>query len=117
MLYLYLGYLFIQLFPVADKLLNENIAASAVFFSLIVFLIWSFIPLFGYILSMLFRILPKYNKIYFLVYGAIVALIENGLFYLNFLTYEQNVLSTGISAALFFLVAFIPQHKSIQEGT
>lgn len=111
MLYLYLGYLFVQLFPVANKLLNENIATSAIFFSVIVFLIWSFIPLLGYIVSKLFRILPTHNKVYFLMYGASVALFENALFYFNVLTYEQNVMSTGISAVLFFIVAFIPQTK------
>ncbi|MDO6446132.1 hypothetical protein Q4493_10130 [Colwellia sp. 1_MG-2023] len=112
MLYLYLGYLIIQLYPVSNKLFTENIAVSAIFFSLIVFLLWSFIPLIGYLSSMLIKILPKYNKRFFLAYGAMVALVENGLFYVDILTYEQNVLSTGISAALFFLVPFIPQSKT-----
>jgi hypothetical protein len=115
MLHLYLGYLFIQLFSVVDKVFSGNIATSAMFFSIIVFLIWSFVPILGYVFSKLFRILPSYNKLFFLGYGIFVSLIENGLFYFNILSYEENVLSTSISFALFFIIAFIPQPKKSAE--
>ncbi|MEW6991704.1 hypothetical protein AADZ91_13605 [Colwelliaceae bacterium 6441] len=113
MLYLYLGYLFIQSFPVVKKLTNESIAPTAVFFSLIVFLIWSFIPVLGYTFACLIKQTKQQTTTILLIYGALVALIENSLFYFNILTYEENILSTLLSALLFFVVAFMPKKREM----
>jgi hypothetical protein len=108
MLYLYLGYLLIQLIPVVNKIYHENSSSSAVLFSIVVFLIWSFIPILGFIFSKLFRSSPQYPSVYFISYGALVALIEIGLFHFNMLNSEQYIIGVGISFILFFILAYIP---------
>jgi len=116
MLNLYFGYVFIQFFPVVNKIYHENISASAVLFSIVVFLIWSFIPIIGFLLSKLFRSPPKPPSVYFISYGALVALIEISLFYFNILNNEQYVIGLGISFTLFFIITFIPVKSLISNN-
>lgn len=51
MLYLYLGYVVTQLYAIAEVFSKNTMAPSALLFSLVVFVIWSFIPVLAYLLA------------------------------------------------------------------
>ena len=108
MLYLYLGYVVIQLYAIVDVFSKNTIAPSAIFFSLVVFVIWSFIPILGYAFAKAIGAHGHTNKITLLVSGIIIALIENGLTYFNLLSDKQYNIGTSIVFLLFFLIAYLP---------
>jgi len=108
MLYLYLGYVITQFYAIADVFSSNNIAPSAMFFSLVVFVIWSFIPVLGYTLAKSLGALGHSNKFVLLIAGVTIALIENGFTYFNLLTDKQYDIGTAIVFILFFLFAYLP---------
>ena len=111
MLYLYLGYVVIQLYAIVGVFSKNTVAASAMFFSLVVFVIWSFIPILGYALAKAIGAHGHNNKLTLFVSAIIIALIENGLTYFNLLSNKQYNIGTTIVFLLFFLVAYIPLAK------
>jgi len=111
MLPLYCGYLIFQLSLVLGLFYKVNISASAVFFSVIVFIVWTFIPTLGYTVAKWFlHKKPNYiepsTKVLFLT-GLIIGFAEQAWFYFNISIREQSNLSTFIVFILFFLAAFI----------
>jgi hypothetical protein len=111
MLYLYLGYVVTQLYAIADVFSKETIAPSAMFFSLVVFVIWSFIPVLGYFFAKMLGAKGYANKVTLLISGVTIALIENSLRYFNILNDKQLNIGTAIVLLLFFLVAYLPLNK------
>ncbi|PKG85206.1 hypothetical protein CXF85_06305 [Colwellia sp. 75C3] len=111
MLYLYLGYVVIQLYAIVGVFSKNTLAASALFFSLVVFVIWSFIPILGYALAKAIGAHGHSNKLTLFFSAIIIALIENGLTYFNLLSDKQYNIGTTIVFLLFFLVAYIPLAK------
>ncbi|PKI13205.1 hypothetical protein [Colwellia sp. 12G3] len=111
MLYLYLGYVVIQLYAIVGVFSKNTVAASAVFFSFVVFVIWSFIPILGYAFAKAIGARGHSNKVTLLVSGILIALIENALTYFNLLTHKQYNIGTIIVFLLFFLVAYLPRYK------
>ena len=111
MLYLYLGYVVTQFYAIAGVFSKETIAPSALFFSLVVFVIWSFIPILGYFFAKLIGAQGHANKGTLLMSGIIVALIENGLTYFNILNDKQLNIGTAVVVLLFFLIAYLPLNK------
>jgi len=111
MLYLYLGYVVTQFYAIADVFSKETIAPSALFFSLVVFVIWSFIPVLGYFFAKLLNAKGHATKFTLLVSGVIVALIENSLTYFDILNNKQLNIGTAIVLLLFFLIAYLPLSK------
>ncbi len=107
MWYLYLGYVLIQFYPLIVKLQQVDIAPSALFFSLVVFLLWSFVPILGYIITKSFKAKVSLSKLSLFSLGAAVALIEHGLFYFNILHYKQHFVSTLVMFICFAIIAFM----------
>ena len=80
-LYLYLGYFLVKLYSVIGVLSQEKIALSALFFSIVVFFIWSFIPVLAYLFAKLIGAKGRSSAKMLFVIGASAALLENALFY------------------------------------
>lgn len=111
MLYLYLGYFVVQFIPLIERLFFSNISISAMFFSIVVFFLWSFIPMLGYLLAKLLKANGNLNKYFLFGFGAGAGLIENGLYYFDILTHDENVIVTLLVCLLFFICAFITLDK------
>jgi len=111
MLYLYLGYMVTQLYAIIDVFLNNTVAPSAIFFSLVVFVIWSFIPVLGYLFAKKIGAKGYASNATLLMAGVVIALIENGLTYFNLLSDKQYNIGTAIVFLLFFLIAYLPINK------
>ena len=112
---LYLGYVLVQSYSLIGKFTQSNMATSAAVFSIIVFIIWSFIPVTGYFLARLLKANGNLNKYLLFFTGGLIAIIENGLFHLNILTYEQSFTGTSIAFLLFFISAYISHSKKISN--
>lgn len=111
MLYLYLGYVVIQLYAIISVFSKNSVATSSVFFSLVVFVIWSFIPILGYEIAKFVGAHGHSNRLTLFISGIIIALIENSLVFFNLLNNKQYNIGTTIVFLLFFLVAYIPRKK------
>ena len=97
----------VQSYPLIDKLFQSNISIPAIFFSIVVVFIWSFIPVVGYWLAKLLKANGQVSKYILFIFGVSVGLIEDSLFYFDFLTPKQNTIGTLIVFVLFFIIAFI----------
>ncbi len=111
MLYLYLGYVVTQFYAIFDVFTKATIAPSAIFFSLIVFIIWSFIPVLGYFFGKMLGARGLANNITLFIAGIVVALIENGLTYFNILNDKQFNIGAAVVLVLFFFIAYLPLNK------
>ncbi len=111
MLYLYLGYVFTQFYAIVDVFSKNDVAPSAIFFSLVVFVIWSFIPTLGYLFAKTIGAKGYASKVNLLISGVVIALVENGLTYFNLLSDKQYNTGTAIVFLLFFLIAYLPLNK------
>jgi len=109
---LYLGYLLVQLYLLVVQVFKVNMANSAIVFTVVVILFWSFIPTVGYLLAKLFKANGKVGQYTLFAFGFFIALIEKSLFYFEFLTKEQVVIGTFVAFLLFFIVAYISTHKA-----
>ena len=112
MLYLYLGYVVIQFYAIFNVFTKNTVAPSAVFFSLIVFVIWSFVPIIGYAIAKAFGACGQSNKTILVVAGMVIALIENSFTYFNLIEEQQYNIVTIIVFILFFIVAYLPLSKA-----
>lgn len=108
MLPLYFGYLVVQTYGIIDVFLKNTIAPSAAFFSIIVFLIWSFIPLLGYALAKACGAKTAITKPVLFLLGCGVALFENSWFYFDWLIKGEDLISTVLVFLLFFIIAYLP---------
>lgn len=106
-MYLYIGYLLVQIFTLINKLFESNLSSSITFFSVAVVFIWSAIPFAGYVLAKLFKAKGCMSKYFLLMIGISVGAIEIGLFYFDILSQKQHAIGTVIVFALFFITAFI----------
>lgn len=111
-MYLYLGYLLVQFYPLINKLFQSKISLSAIIFSIAVVFIWSFIPFVGYWLAKLLKANGQASKYVLFVFGIGIGFIENSLFYFEILTNKQNTIGTFLVFILFFIIAYIPPHKT-----
>lgn len=105
-LYLYLGYALVKLYSVASVLTQQNLAFSALFFSVVVFLIWSFIPVLGYLFAKLIGAKGQSNAAVLIIIGLAAGLLENSFFHFNLLTPYQGDMGTLIVMGLFFITAY-----------
>lgn len=111
MLALYLGYLAVQTYGIIDVFLKNTIAPSAAFFSIVVFIIWSFIPLLGYLLAKVVGAKGTAGKPLLFILGISVALIENSWFYFDWVEKGEDLFATVTVFILFFIVAYLPLTK------
>jgi hypothetical protein len=86
---------------------------SALFFSVIVVLFWSFIPIVGYLLAKLLKGNNELGNRFLFILGFAIALIEKSLFYFEVLTKEQVTIGTLLAFLLFFIVAYLPTNKKV----
>ncbi|WP_114326483.1 hypothetical protein [Candidatus Colwellia aromaticivorans] len=114
-MHLYFGYLLVQVCLLAVKIFQFNMSISALFFSVVVVLFWSFIPVVGYLLAKLFKANGKVGKYILFTFGFVIALIEKSLFYFEFLTKEQVTIGTFVAFILFFIAAFISMNKTANK--
>jgi hypothetical protein len=105
-LYLYLGYALVKLYSVSNNLLNPNLSLSALIFSIVVFFVWSFIPVLGYLLAKLIGAKGQSSAKVLLIIGIGAGLLENGLFYYHILTPYQGDIGTIIVMGMFFITAY-----------
>ncbi len=111
MWYLYLGYVVIQFYAIADVFSRNSLAASAVVFSIAVFFIWSFIPMLGYILAKALGAKGHAKSLPLLLCGVAIALSENGLTYFNLISEQQYNIGTAMVFLLCFVIAYLPLNK------
>ncbi len=105
-LYLYLGYFLVKLYSVVGVLSQQKLAFSALFFSIVVFFVWSFIPVLAYLFAKLIGAKGRSSAKVLFVIGASAALLENALFYFNVLTPYQGDRGTLIVMGIFFITAY-----------
>ena len=115
-MYLYLGYLLVQLYTLVAKLFQTSMSPSILFFSIMVVFIWSVIPFVGYLLAKMFKANGQLNKYILFILGVSVGLIEISLFHFDILTKEQNTIGTLFVIILFFIIPFISVNKA-KHGT
>jgi len=111
MLYLYLGYIFSQSYAVIEKLVVSNIAPLAMFFSVVVFLLWSALPVAGYLLAKWCKAKGNLSNKVLVVCGFIFGVVENTLFHFNILSYGSETLATFMVFCLSFALAHISLTK------
>ncbi|SEL65700.1 hypothetical protein SAMN05216262_11672 [Colwellia chukchiensis] len=111
MLYLYLGYIAAQLYAVTEKIIVSQISALAIFFSIVVFFLWSSFPVAGYLLAKLLRAKGALNPKLLFVFGCSFGVLENTLFHYNILSYGQETLGTFIVFCLSFALAYFSDNK------
>ena len=114
MLYLYLGYVLAQLYAVIEKLLTESISPVAMFFSIVVFIIWSTFPVAGYLLAKAFKAKGNLSNKALLASGFALGFVENILFHFNILPYGWESAGTFIVFGLSFGLAFVYLVKPLQ---
>lgn len=107
MLPLYYGYLVFQLYLVVGLFYKVSISASAVFFSVIVFIIWTFLPVLGYGLAKLMKAKGQASHKALFFIGLSIGLLEQSWFYFNITIRDQSNISTLLVFMLFFISAFI----------
>lgn len=115
-MYLYLGYLLIQLYALMSKLFETNISISAIFFSIIIVFLWSFIPFVGYWLGKLLKANGQVSKSILFIFGIGVGLIEKSLFYFDILTNKQITIGTFIVFISFFIIAYISINSTANKN-
>ena len=111
MWYLYLGYVVIQFYAIADVFSRNSLAASAVLFSIAVFIIWSFTPMLGYLLAKALGAKGYAKKIPLLLCGVIIGLSENALTYFNLIAEKQYNIGTALVFILCFVIAYLPLNR------
>ena len=114
MLYLYLGYIFAQSYAVTEKLVTASISPLAIFFSIVVFIIWSIFPVAGYLLAKVFKAKGNLNNKALLASGFALGFVENILFHFNILPYGWESAGTFIVFGMSFGLAFICLTKPLQ---
>ena len=114
MLYLYLGYLVVQLYSIINVFDKMSTSFSVIFFSIVVFIIWSFAPIVGYLLAKAIGANEILTKKMLFLFGFMVGLIENSLFYFNIISSEQTNIGTFIAFCFFFIIAFIPTKLNVR---
>lgn len=105
-LYLYLGYFLVKSYSVVNVLSQEEVALSALIFSIVVFFIWSFIPVLGYLIARLIGAKGYSSAKMLFIVGAGVGLFENALFHFHVLTPYQGDIGTFMVMGLFFITAY-----------
>lgn len=113
-MYLYLGYLSVQLYTLVTKLFQTSMSPSILFFSIMVVFIWSVIPFAGYLLAKMLNANGQMDKYILFVFGLCAGLIEISLSYFDVLTKEQNTLGTLFVTILFFIIPFISINKTVR---
>jgi|GEM_PF-1259430 len=115
MLHLYLGYLSVQLYSFIALLHDSSYPFSVYIFSILVCLIFSFIPVLGYFLAKKVGAKGLTNHWVLLLSGFAAGLMEKMLYHFNILTFTDDNTGSIVMFVLLFLFAFVPGLKSNLE--
>ena len=99
---LFIGYLVVQLALFTMVKMPDEMNLSAIVFSISVFVIWSFIPAFCYLMAKSFGAKGDLSKLILFAVGLSVAIGEKLLLKLNILNNEQQL----VAGARFELTTF-----------
>lgn len=114
MLYLYLGYIVAQSYAVTEKLVTSSISPLAMFFSIVVFIIWSSFPVAGYLVAKGFNAQGSLNSKALFICGFMLGFVENILFYLDILPYGWESSGSFIVFVMSFALAFVSLPKPVK---
>jgi len=96
------------LYAFVNVLLSINFVWSVHIFSTIVFVIFTFFPVIGYIIAKQVGAPGQSNSYLLLCYGAGIGCIEKALYQYNMFSFEHNNFGALFSFALMFSMAYIP---------
>ncbi len=85
-------------------------------FSVVIVFLWSFIPFIGYWLAKLLKAKGKVSEYTLFIFGVSIGVVENALFYFDFLTNKQSTIGTFIVFCLFFIAAYISTNKTDSDS-
>lgn len=105
-IYLYFGYSLVKLYSVINVLSQQSIALSSLIYSLVIFAVWSFIPVLGYLFAKLIGAKGHSNAKMLFVVGAAVGLLESTLLYFDAFAEFRGDVSTLIVMGIFFMTAY-----------
>lgn len=105
-IYLYFGYSLVKLYSVINVLSQQSIALSSVIYSLVIFVIWSFIPILGYLFAKLIGAKGHSSEKMLFIVGAMVGLLESTLLYFEAFSGSRGSISTLIVMGVFFITAY-----------
>lgn len=109
---LYLGYFLVKFYSVINIFSQQSMPLSSLIFSIVVFVIWTFIPVLGYLFAKLIGAKGKSSARILFIVGAVVGLFENVLFNFEFFMPYQGDVSIIMVMVLFFITAFISLKES-----
>ena len=109
---LYLGYFLVKLYSVINIFSQQSMPLSSLIFSIVVFVIWTFIPVLGYLFAKLIGAKGKSSARILFIVGAVLGLFENVLFNFEFFMPYQGDVSIIMVMVLFFITAFISLKES-----
>ena len=112
MFYLYSGYLIVHFFAVIKVFQQSNMPVSAIIFSLVVFIIWSSVPIVGYIVAKAIGAKGELPHYVLFTCGIVLGLMEKGLFHFQVLSHDQSNIGTFIVWVMFFIIAYLSVPKS-----
>lgn len=109
---LYLGYFLVKFYSVINIFSQQSMPLSSLIFSIVVFVIWTFIPVLGYLFAKLIGAKGKSSARILFIVGAVLGLFENVLFNFEFFMPYQGDVSIIMVMVLFFITAFISLKES-----
>ncbi len=86
---------------------SATMSIDAIVFSIVVFLIWSFIPFLGYVIAKMFKAKGRSSGLFLFAYGAAVGLSEKGLLKLDILSIDNQYIGYIGAIVLFTAVAYV----------
>lgn len=105
-IYLYFGYSLVKLYSVITVLSQQSIAFSSLIYSLVIFAVWSFIPVLGYLLAKLIGAKGHSSAKMLFIVGTVVGLLESTLLYFDAFSEYRGDVSTLIVMGIFFMTAY-----------
>ena len=112
MIYLYLGYLSAHIYSTYSVIQSTSMPMIALVFSIAVLLIFTFIPIMGYVAARMLGAEPSFSKIQFLLLGCGVGWLENAFFYFEVIGRDQLEIVLPFATLTFFAIGFIKKlHK------
>jgi len=111
MIYLYLGYLSTQIYSTYSVIVDASMPFSALIFSIVVLLIFSFIPILGYVIGYMYGFRHRFSNLQLLLIGCGIGWVENAFFYFELFNRNQLEMVLLIATITFFAVNFININK------
>ncbi len=111
MWYLYSGFVSVQLYSVINVLYNNSVSFSALFFSVIVFIIWTLLPVSAYGIAKLCGRTSNFKPWVLIVLGVFIGLSEKFVFHLGLFGKDEFALGMLAVFVICFALAYVPNDK------